>query len=78
MMICGVIESLTETLAVLLIIIGIVAILVCLHCGSEYFLKERHRSLDSHKEAERLRRESDTSGGITRHSLFYQFFFRNE
>lgn len=77
-MICSVIESLTETLAVLLIIIGIIAILVCMHCGSEYFLKERGRPLDSHEEAERLRHESDISGGITRHSLFYQFFFRNE
>lgn len=77
-MICGVIASLSETLAVLLTIIGIIAISVCMHCGLEYFLKERHRSQDSHKEADRLRRESDISGGITRHSLFYQFLFRNE
>lgn len=78
MMTCSVIESLGSTLVVVLIILGIIAILVCLHLGSEYFMNERHRNLDSHQEADRLRRESDKSGGITRHSIFYQFFFRNE
>lgn len=78
MMTCSITESVSEMLAVILILAGIVAILICLHCGSEYFMKERHRTLDSHEEAERLRLESDKSGGITRHSLFYQFFFRNE
>lgn len=78
MEICNVLNSVSDMLLVMLMIIGIIATLVCIHCGSEYFRREkREGTLDSRNAADNLRRESEESDGITPHSVLYRFFFRN-
>lgn len=79
MIICGIISSLAEVLTVLAIIIGFIVVLVCLHCGSDYLIRRTHSdSSGAKREADILRRESEERNGITRHSLFYGFFFRGD
>lgn len=76
MNLCDITGTLAETIAVVLIILCISVIIVFLHCGSEYLQKNKHKTLSSHQEADRLREESEKTFGITRHSIFYEFIFR--
>lgn len=72
-------SSIAEILFVLLILVGIIIVLVCLHCGMEYFVSNsRKRDTGKYSDAEILRDESKELAGITRNSLFYRFFFRDE
>lgn len=77
MILCNVISSVGQALLVLALLLGIIAVLVCLHCGSEYLMRHSHKDrYGSHRETEKLRREVENEPGISRHSLFYNFFFR--
>lgn len=70
--------SIAETVTVFLLLLGVMGILACLHCGSEYFLTRRHhRNTYAHEDEDKLRAESRSENGITQHSIFYKFFFRN-
>ena len=77
MMICSSFSTFGEILTVVLIITGVIAVLVCLQCGSDYLLnKKEHPEDNSPRNVDELRRESDDAEGISRYSVFYKFFFR--
>ena len=69
----SVLADIADILTVGIVLIGVVAILVALHCGAE-FLRSQHGREDD--KARKLRGELDESDGISSHSVFYPFFFR--
>lgn len=72
-MILGIGNMICQGIVVAFVIAGVVIILLAIHFGAGYLFGDRE------SDAGRLRDELEAeSGGISRHNLFYRFFFRNQ
>lgn len=72
-MILGIGNIISQAIIVTFVIVGVTLALLAIHCGAGYLLGG-----DTGRDTERLRDElRDLDSGISRHNIFYRFFFRN-
>lgn len=73
-MILGIANMISQAVVVTFVIIGVVMILLAIRFGADYLFGD-HSIVNE----EKLKRDLSASDrGISRHSLFYRFFFRND
>lgn len=74
-MMLGIANMISQIVVVTFVIVGVVAILLAIHFGSEYLFGERRPKDDTESLREEL---SEGDAGISRHNIFYRFFFRGD
>ena len=72
-MIAGIVHTLTQFIAVTVVLVGVVIVLLAIHYGAEFLFGK-----DYDKNGGQLKEDMEKENeGISKYNVFYRFFFRN-